>query len=146
MWESAHHHTAKMVSDQHQCCSVGTMLPPPSYHHRWRICPHHTTLSKEWLNTLLLRYFQENSRRVILAAFQHYEGRGCPIQLLHLQQFESFSFIIIIILYLVFIRIRGPSCGFFNFLMKFKNWRERKTCFWMADLVPISSFCQYQLM
>ena len=121
------------------------VLLAPCYHHQWWICPHHTTLSKKWLNTLLLRYFQENSRRVILAAFQHYERRGCPVSLLHLQQFESFGFIII--LYLVFIRIRGPSCDFVNFLTKFKNWQERKnTCFWMADLVPISSFREYQQM
>ena len=25
-----------------------------------------------------------------------------------------------------FIRIRGPSCDFVNYLMKFTNWRERK--------------------
>ena len=31
-------------------------------------------------------YFQENSGRVILAAFQHHEVRGHPIHLLHLQQ------------------------------------------------------------
>ena len=40
-------------------------------------------------------------------------------------KFESFSSFIIII-YLVFIRIREPSCDFVNYLMKFTNWRERK--------------------
>ena len=33
------------------------------------------------INTEPLRYFQENSGRVILAAFQHHEVRRQPIQL-----------------------------------------------------------------
>ena len=87
-------------------------------------CWHHVTTTNDEYAPNTQPYqrsdFQENSRRVILAAFPHYERRGCPVPLLHLQQFESFSFIIII-LYLVFIRIRGPSCDFVNFLMKFKK-------------------------
>ena len=40
-------------------------------------------------------------------------------------EFESVSLFIFLI-YLVFIRMREPSCDFVNHLMKFKKWRERK--------------------
>ena len=130
-WETTHHHTAKMVSDQHQwCCSDDTMLPPVTMN----MHTHHTTL-KDWLNTMLLRYTSKKTGRVILAAFQHHGVRGCPILpstfTTSLSHSASSS-------YFVFIKIRGLSCDFVNYLMKFTNWQERKTDLFLNNCCP---FC-----
>ena len=139
-----------MVPYQNQWCCSNTMLPPPmmnmpppynfikgvTWHHAAELLPR-----KQW----------KGYPGSILAPWNM---RTLNSTIYIYNEFESSSFfiiiiiiIIIIMIYLVFTRIRGLSCDFVNYLMKFRNWQRKKlTCFWMADLIPISSFREHQQM
>ena len=122
-WKTTHYHASKMVSDQHQWCCSHTMLPPPMMN-----MSQPYNFIKAWHNTmLLLRYFQEKQWKVYPGSISApWSKRTLNSTIYIYNEFESLSFFIIII-YLTFRRIRGPSCDFVYYLMKFKKWREKKT-------------------
>ena len=122
-WKTTHYHASKMVSDQHQRCCSHTMLPPPMMN-----MPQPYNFIKAWHNTmLLLRYFQEKQWKVYPGSISApWSKRTLNSTIYIYNEFESLSFFIVI-LYLTFRRIRGPSCDFVYYLMKFKKWREKKT-------------------
>ena len=133
-WETIHHHTVKIVSDQHQWCCSDIMLP------MMNILPQYAPTDDEYAPTIQLYWSSDltpccwdTSKKTVEGLFwQHLstmkDGKRIPNSTIYIyNKLKSFSFFIsITIIYLVFIRIREPSCDFVNYLMKFTNWRERK--------------------